>query len=349
MGHSHGLYHRHPLRLLWQTALVLCVFGQGARAAETVAVREFAPTAQAPALVRAVTSLIIRAPLTGDVSHLDWVPGQTLRRGQTLLRLSGPAIRARRANLAATEAADRAALLGARQNLRLLQYQLRQGLTTRAGVRQARVALASAEASFKSAQARWRAFQEQEHVRSPVSGLVEKVAVANGVRVAQGEALLRIAPLDALALQANWYGAPARALQVGMSGVFTPSDRLGPSVPVRVLSLRWSERLPGRLEAWLSPTGGTRLSPGEFGSVTVTGPAHAWPAVPNTALVLADGHSWVLVQKQGGVVRREVTCGPTEAGWTAVTSGLQAGERVIVREPYLRFHARFTQRYQSAD
>jgi cobalt-zinc-cadmium efflux system membrane fusion protein len=74
-----------------------------------------------------------------------------------------------------------------------------------------------------------------------------------------------------------------------------------------------------------------RFVPEMFGAMRYPGPARTMPVVPSAAIVQEYGHSEVFVElRPGEFERRIVTTGVRNRDIVAVTSGLQANERVVV-------------------
>jgi cobalt-zinc-cadmium efflux system membrane fusion protein len=87
-------------------------------------------------------------------------------------------------------------------------------------------------------------------------------------------------------------------------------------------------------EVWVEVDNADRwLRPGESVAARVrgTGDGHKWPAVPPAAIVTIDGKPTVFVAVANDAVQiRPVTLGATGEKYTAVTSGLQEGEKLVV-------------------
>ncbi|MCG6941663.1 MAG: hypothetical protein LJE69_10485 [Thiohalocapsa sp.] len=67
------------------------------------------------------------------------------------------------------------------------------------------------------------------------------------------------------------------------------------------------------------------------------------------ALILDQGRWWVLTETPGGLVRRAVEPGPARGDHTLILKGLAAGDAVVSRDAYLRFHRDFGQHYTPPD
>jgi len=88
---------------------------------------------------------------------------------------------------------------------------------------------------------------------------------------------------------------------------------------------------------------------GMWGTVTLTGTTRSLIEVPTRALILDRAHWWVLVWTPQGEERRQVVPGDTHGWMTAIASGLDAGERVVVENAYLEFHRGISRHYLPPD
>jgi cobalt-zinc-cadmium efflux system membrane fusion protein len=74
-----------------------------------------------------------------------------------------------------------------------------------------------------------------------------------------------------------------------------------------------------------------KFVPEMFGTINHAGPLRTVPVVPAAAIVQEYGHSQVFVERRPGEFeRRVVTTGTRSGDMVAITSGLQANERIIV-------------------
>jgi RND family efflux transporter MFP subunit len=192
-----------------------------------------------------------------------------------------------------------------------------------AGVKQADADLAGAEAS-----------ESYATVRSPIDGVVTQRSVAPGTLVQPGMAMLRVAQIDPIRLQAN---LPTDDLErVGLGDRVTVTTARG-SVSARVTSVSPSVdplARTGIVEAVVR-NADRRILPGQFLSMQiVTGVARSVLTVPAEALQEAGGGSFVWVAEEDGVGnlmahRVAVRPGVSNGGRTAVVNGLQEGQRVV--------------------
>lgn len=312
--------------------------------AETVASRF-----EAYAQVEPIAVLPVRAVEAGTVAGLRIVPGTAVHAGQKLAVLGGPEIQALLARDQAAVNSARTDLLAARKTLTIQRQQLTSHLITRRVLLQAESAVAQAQAALDTAQARLRASRQTITLKAPSDGIVLAVDAADGERVAVGQPILTLQAAHRLWVKAAYYGSDAAAIRAGMTGEFSPADG-GEAIPVMVDTVFGA----------LSPDGGesvglaaTTPSPGwyngESGTVTLKGPTRSLVAVPTRALILDQGHWWVLVHTSQGDQRQVVVPGPTRGWRTFIERGLEPGAEVVVENAYLEFHRGISKSYQPPD
>lgn len=317
----------------------------------TVAVRALTVAARLEgyARVEPVAVLAVNSTLAGTVSGLRVLPGETVRKGEVVARLTGPAVVEVLAQRQNAVAGAQAAWAAARKSLDIERRKLAEQLSTRKEVSQAEASLVQAKAFLGDARVRLRTAREAAILKSPVSATVLAISAAEGEQVQQGETILTLQPAGSLWLKARYYGADAAAVRGGMRGRFFPAYG-GPAVPVKVRSLIGTVEPDGGrtvgLVATAPPPGWLN---GEAGTVVLEGATRTLPAVPTRALVLDGGKWWVLV-KTGSITRRQaVVPGPSRGDLTLIERGLSPGAAVVVENAYLEYHRAFSKHYQQPD
>lgn len=302
----------------------------------TVQARPVTETFRAYGRVQPVAVVQVRAVEAGVVSRLV-LPGEPVRGGQVLAVLGGPQAQS-------LLAARRGALRAASIQLAADRRRLRAQLVTRQAV-------AADEAAEAAARGRLQVALQTLTLRAPAAGQVLAVAAADGEQVAAGQLILTLQTARPW-LTATYYGLQSLAIRPGMLGQFHPIS--GEPISVRVRTVAQALGPDGGEQVGLFPTtaGGrdpaTRTASwrsGEWGTVTVTGPARRMIAVPTRALILDRARWWVLVRTAHGDRRQRVVPGPTQGWTTLISSGLEPGERVVVENAFLEFHRGISQRY----
>jgi Cu(I)/Ag(I) efflux system membrane fusion protein len=173
---------------------------------------------------------------------------------------------------------------------------------------------------------------------APIGGVVAELGVREGVAVAPGTTLFRIAGLDKVwavaevpEAQAQLLapGRPVRAvLQADAGQAF--DGRLKEIVPQISASTR---TLQARFE--IDNRGG-RLTPGMLLRLQLSGPSAARLLLPSEAVIRTGPRALVFVRHDGGGFEsREIAIGAEFGDRIEVTQGLREGERVVVSGQFL--------------
>lgn len=160
-------------------------------------------------------ALSLSLPQPGLVTATDVLAGRRVRRGEVLLTLTtDPA--ARNAYLQAQNA-----LTVAREGLKRTQRLHAGKLATNAQLDAARQALLDAQAAL-AAQARLGGAETVSRLRAPADGVVTRLDVQRGQRVAAGTPLIEFAPQAALAAQLGIEPETAAGVHTGMPVLVHP-------------------------------------------------------------------------------------------------------------------------------
>jgi cobalt-zinc-cadmium efflux system membrane fusion protein len=184
------------------------------------------------------------------------------------------------------------------------------------------------------------AFRQAALVRAPLSGKVLEINVAPGeYRAAVSFSTDTTAPLLTIAdLSTVWVTADVpepllRLVHVGqpvaVNLVSFPAEmfngtvsRIGDVLDPQTRTLKVTVDLPNP---------GGRFRPEMFGSIRQPGPRRSLPVLPADAVVLEYGRPVVFVERAPGQFeRRPVETGARADNLVAITSGVQAGERIVV-------------------
>jgi len=196
--------------------------------------------------------------------------------------------------------------------------------------------LQQAEATYRAAQANMdllRLRLERTVVRAPFSGVVGARQVSLGDYVTGQTPLVSLQTVDP---QHATLSVPERysvQLRTGLPVTFTVAALRGRTFTGRVDFVDPVVRLPGRtitLKA-LVPNPRRELAAGMFveGRLVAEARANAI-VVPEDAVLPTQGTTLVYVVADGKAVRRPVELGVRVPGFVEITSGLAAGEQVVV-------------------
>ena len=177
---------------------------------------------------------------------------------------------------------------------------------------------------------------------SPTTGTVQTLDVVQGQYVAEGTPLVTLTNLATVWVEAQLYPQDVAKLPLGKSVTVQVPGESG-SLRGKVVSL--SPELSGGSQVTLAriqlANPGGRLLPGAQANVLLDSRAAATSAqttlrVPVEALVRDGENSYLWTQTGARQYRRvRVSTGESAASSVPITSGLQAGERVVVSGAYL--------------
>lgn len=297
--------------------------------------RTWTQTLRASGAVAAWEEVVV-SPETGGlrIAELAVTVGQRVAKGQLLVRLADDTVRAELAKQAALVAQAEASLQQAAGNLKRAQAVDLAGAIApqklddyRASEATARAALASARADLQSA----RLKLAQTRIVAPDAGIVATKSGIVGNVAAAGTELYRLirqgrlewrAELDARQLAAVRPGLPAR--------VELPS---GPTVNGQVwLVSPTLSTTTGRGMAYVSLPADSAAKVGVFASGTIALATQPAVTVPEAAVVLRDGRSYVvLVGSDRKAASRPVVTGRRQDGRVEIVSGLDGASRVVAK------------------
>lgn len=339
---------RSPSALLLSALTVLaaaCGGGESAEAPEQPPTGVDAVVAREDTIrvrIRSVGSLEadqrveMSAEASGRVSEIPFTEGQRVRRGEVLLLLDRQKLRAERgAARAAVNRAEREA-----GNLET-QVERNRGLLEAGAI--SRQAFDDLRTQYESAQSRLEEARAQlslaetrladATIRAPFAGRVGARGVDVGTYVAAGDELFVVVDNDPLEIQftvpERYIGQLREGSPVTLAVASFPDRSFGGEVsfvsPVvdpqnRTVTLKAS--IPNPDEA---------LRAGQFANVGLqleTRPNAV--VVPEQAIVPSGGERFVFLVQGGSAVRRSVELGERSGGRVEVTSGVGAGDTVVV-------------------
>ena len=307
-------------------------------AVQTVGAGDGAAVLALPAAVEADPARVanILAPLTGRVLALKVGLGQRVKRGQVLLVLaSGDFAQATSDEEKARDAVDLA-----RKALERARGVQAAGGSAVKDLETAQSAYNQAEAELTRARTRMLSLggaggSHELALRAPQDGVVTALAIANGAVVSDSTAtLMTVTNLDHVFVTAN-----VAEDDIGKVGPGAAADIVLTADPGRPLHGRVGERdavvQPDTRRQKIRialPNPGGRLMPGMYATVRFSLPSAGGVYVPQSALLMNNDSTSVLVEVRPWVFqRRAVRIGDETDAAARVLNGLQAGDRVVVR------------------
>jgi RND family efflux transporter MFP subunit len=175
-------------------------------------------------------------------------------------------------------------------------------------------------------------------LKSPLSGTVIEVNAINGAYVQAGQPLVRVVDTSKLWLKANIPLSEATHLDHLSSAYFTVSGMTEEFKPSRLITVNDVVDTKTRTVQTILEVDNTagKLKVGMYANIVLqAGHADNTLAVPNSAIFEDEGRFFVYIQTGGETfIRREVTLGNRNAGFTAIVKGLTANDRVVITGGY---------------
>lgn len=292
--------------------------------------------------VQAVQSAVLTAQTNARVLALPHEVGDTVKRGEVLVRLTDVEQQSGALAAKAQVAAAKAAYVEAEANYRRYAAIYPQGYVAKATYEQALAQRNAAKAQLDAAQEQARhagAQQDYTVVRAPFDGVVTKRYVQVGEAVAGPpfpQQLIAIAALAQLRVEATLPQVVAEALRAtGHATVLVDGGRRIRADKLTVFPVAdpATHTVVVRLEL---PAGTPGLYPGMTVKLAFAGVSaasdHAGVSVPVSALVRRGELTGVYVMTGNTVALRQLRIGNEHAGRVSVLAGLASGEQVV-RDP----------------
>ena len=262
--------------------------------------------------------------------------GSYVRQGQVMVKLNDDVLRAQLAqqdaSVASAEAlvAQQDAALERARELRERGYLSQAALdTAQANQRTAAAQLAAARAARSETATRL----DQTNIRAPVAGRVISRNVTRGQIVQPGTELFRLVRDGRLELDAQVPEADLALVRPGMTAVVTADQASGPTGGrVRIVTPEVDPQT--RLGvARIALNSGTSLKSGMFARAEIALGQLPALVVPSEAVIYREGQAGVYVLGADNATVRfvQVRTGAREGDNVVIESGLEAGQRVVVK------------------
>ncbi len=306
--------------------------------------------------IKRTQELLKAGAVSGEEFQREQAQAQTadakVRQAQARVRQVEAQVRAAESAVRKADAMIRSAEAGVRQAESELMAHHAHVRQTKAAMSSARQRIAQAQAGVAQARAAAEATatsQGYTKIYSQIDGVVTERLISPGVLVSPGQAILKLAQIHPIRLQANVAESDLERIEAGTP--VTVRDRNGKSKPVeaKVTSIRPAvdpQARTGVVEAVVSNPG-ERFLPGEYVVMEITTgrredalfvPSRTVQhrTLPSGGVVSADETSFVWVAEPAGgenqfTARRvEVQTGMSDGQKTVIRSGLDEGQRVVV-------------------
>jgi cobalt-zinc-cadmium efflux system membrane fusion protein len=297
-----------------------------------------------PAVVEAdpANTVNILAPATGRVMALKVRLGDTVKRGQELATISSSDY----AQAVSDVQKARDALDLAERALKRARGVNEAGSNAAKDVEAATSAVVQQTAELRRTEIRLRSLGEVSisstsggrallTVTAPVNGSVTTLATASGAVVNDATAtLMTVSNLDHVWVTVNvpesLVGTVADGQDVSVALAALPGQVLSGKIAFVATVLDADTRRVKARVTFANPKG--LLKPNMYATARIAVPQSPQPQVPTSALVMNNDSTSVFVEVDPWTfVRRSVELGSEDGGLVRVRSGLEAGERIVIR------------------
>lgn len=279
---------------------------------------EIAATGQ----VEALQSIVLQPEVEGRIEAILFREGQGVAKGTPLFQVDSTMLAAQVAQLAALRDL-------AQQDLTRTKELIAQNAASAADLERAEASARSADAQYRLQHTRLA----RTTVRAPFAGIVGQRFVSLGDYVTTSS---RLVTLQTVSPQRAAFQVPeryARTLNRGQKVTFRVGAIPGRDFVGEVDFVDPVVQLPGRtiLVKARAPNPQRLLQPGMFIEARlVTAARPKAVVVPEDAVVPLQGANFIWVVTEGKASRRQVGLGVRTPGFVEITSGVDAGEQVVV-------------------
>jgi RND family efflux transporter MFP subunit len=288
--------------------------------------------------VRAPETIALRADTAGalmiarDAAGRRLTEGARVEAGQTIAEITGEEVRIAARTEATTQRYE-AALRDWESKKKLYE----DGLLSEQEFRQVTTTLADARLELQQSQLT----ENRSKLVTPISGVILHLGrdeqgqpLADGQLVVQGYEVAQVAPTGSLIAEVDLVGPDVARVREGLRCRIRHHAWEEESFEGRVLRLAPTlDPVTRTLRAEVSVSNReSRLRPGMFVEVTMIAERREdVPVVPREALAERGGRKVVFVLRGQKVNRREVVAGLGDDEIVEIRSGVEAGERIVVR------------------
>jgi len=266
-------------------------------------------------------SVDVTSKTSNIVTSIRFSDGQLVTAGQVLVELDR---KTAEANLAAATAAFDESRSQWNRSRELLVTQA----VSRSQFEQLEATMKANEARVAAA----RASLEDTYIRAPFSGRVGLRRVSLGALINPGTLVTTLDDTSTIKVDFAVPEANVGILKAGQTVVARTTAYPGRQFEGRVQSVdsRVDSATRSVIVRGSVPNRDGALKPGMFLTVALSQDERPAILVPEEAVIPEQARQFVYVMQGGAVAKREVTLGRREPGYVEITTGLDAGDRVVI-------------------
>lgn len=281
---------------------------------------------QAVATLKAKQGTTLTSESSGAITGLHFKSGETVKKGQLLVQINDNVARAQLA-------ADQAKLLNAKQQIERQRKLFAHQATSQASLQSAEAAYREAQAAVQSDHAALSNLQ----VRAPFAGHLGIRDVSLGQYISPGTGIVDIQQWNPLRVSFNVPQRDLAKIAIGDALDLSVDGLSGRGFTGHITAFGSAVDSSTRTIAIQAEVKNDKgeLRPGMFGQATIRLAANTSViAVPSTAITYNTYGEYVYVIKDGSkgkiAEQRIVKTGIAHNGETAITSGVKAGESIVI-------------------
>jgi RND family efflux transporter MFP subunit len=306
----------------------------------TAALRPMERTLQVVGTLSAFDETTVAAQVAGQLEKFRADLGDRVTAGQELALIDTSAYEAFTQQSAANLAKARANATNAAQNLQRIRELQTDRIASASDLDGALAAAAAAQAEVKAVEAAdaiARLDLERSRVKAPFDGAIAERIASLGRYVAVGDPIVRVVKTDPLRLRVEVPERDSVLVRLGQKvrvGVEGDTNIYRGQLARVAPAIRETNRMLSA-EADIPAQGGLR--PGLFARVEIIiNTDEMAVSVPVETLVTFAGLEKVVTIKEGKAVEQTVKTGRRGPNWVEITSGLEAGQPVVLDPAGLR-------------
>ncbi len=305
-----------------------------------VELRPMERTLQVVGTLAARDEAAIAAQVAGQIEKMSVDLGDRVTTGQELALIDTASYEALVRQSEANLTRAKASAANAEQTLKRIQDLQQEKILSASELDQAVADAKRTQSEVKSAEAAdaiARLNLGRSRVRAPFDGAVAQRLVAAGNYVAVGDPIIRLVKMDPLRLRLDVPERESSAVQPDQDvrltvdgDTNTYTGRLARIAP----AIRQTDRML-QVEADVPNPGTLRAGLFARAQIIVTKNEEAL-SIPTNALITFAGLEKVVVLQDGKAAEKTVTTGRRSADWIEITSGLKAGETIVLNPAGIR-------------
>ena len=288
--------------------------------------------------VQSMASIIIKPRVDSQVVEVPVAEGAAVKAGDLLFKLDDAALKAQLATAEAQIAKDKALLDQNKHDLARNEDLLKQKFVAPQVVETSQTTVTQTTAQIGVDEGQRAAIQRQigyMEIRSSINGRIGSIAAKPGAAVKSGDTLATVNQIDpiyiAFAVPQDQLGNLRAAMAAGKAKVTLKDDPKAPAGTIAFIENAVDTTTGTVVVKAAMPNSSEKLWPGAFAKIVlVTGTEDNVLTVPSDGVQIGQKGSFVFVAKDGKAVLKPVTVERVAGDVTVVTSGLAAGDQIVI-------------------